>query len=190
MYQVKITKIQFHYDISFTIQEAQHSPLIPLIQLNQTHGPKTWLKIINKNVYFSIFVTCDIIRYLTPILVFPSLHIPAGGYIIISGNQNLNFYTGTMKSISPLFSVSTAKFPLFNFSHKLSSVKFVAPRQRNSPAMQKPSSKSAKTLSVTPTSYAITTTTASASPKKVESIILFCFVYSFASYVKLKRKVD
>ncbi|KAK4340227.1 hypothetical protein RND71_041689 [Anisodus tanguticus] len=75
-----------------------------------------------------------------------------------------------MKSISPLFSVSTAKSPIFNFtpiSH--SSVKFAAPSQRNSPTM-KPYSESAKTLSAIHTLDPITTPTSTATstpPKKV-----------------------
>ncbi|KAH0732199.1 hypothetical protein KY289_003387 [Solanum tuberosum] len=75
-----------------------------------------------------------------------------------------------MKSISPLFSVSTAKSPIFYFSpisQRLSSVKFAAPPKINSPDTKRPSSKSAKTLSAAPTIDPITTTAASASPKKV-----------------------
>lgn len=75
-----------------------------------------------------------------------------------------------MKSISPSFSVSTAKSPIFYFSpisQRLSSVKFAAPPKINSPDTKRPSSKSAKTLSAAPTIDPITTTAASASPKKV-----------------------
>uniref|UniRef100_M1CFB2 DJ-1 family protein n=1 Tax=Solanum tuberosum TaxID=4113 RepID=M1CFB2_SOLTU len=75
-----------------------------------------------------------------------------------------------MKSISPLFSVSTAKSPIFYFSpisQRLSSVKFAAPPKINSPDTKRPSSKSVKTLSAAPTIDPITTTAASASPKKV-----------------------
>ncbi|KAK6805682.1 hypothetical protein RDI58_003467 [Solanum bulbocastanum] len=75
-----------------------------------------------------------------------------------------------MKSISPFFSVSTAKSPIFYFSpisQRLSSVKFAAPPKINSPDTKKPYSNSAKTLSAAPTIDPITTTAASASPKKV-----------------------
>ncbi|XP_015083767.1 protein DJ-1 homolog C isoform X1 [Solanum pennellii] len=75
-----------------------------------------------------------------------------------------------MKSISPLFSVSTAKSPIFYFSpisRRLSSVKFAAPPKINSPDTKKPCSKSAKTLSAAPTIDPIATTAASSSPKKV-----------------------
>ncbi|XP_059313425.1 protein DJ-1 homolog C isoform X1 [Lycium ferocissimum] len=79
-----------------------------------------------------------------------------------------------MKSISPLFSVSSAKSPIFNFipiSHTLTSLKFAALHQRNSSTM-KPYSKSAKIVSGTHTLDPITTSTSTATPTPPKKVLV------------------